>query len=150
MVEINNLTSEKINESFLRKISHFVLKREGKKSNSLSIALVKPEEIRKLNKKYRKKDAITDVLSFSKKNDIIKKEKEKLRGEIVLCPEQIRKNAQSFNQNFQKELSWALIHGILHIFGYDHKKEEEAQKMKEKENYYLDFLINNKCQKKNL
>ncbi len=140
MIEVNNLTSEEINESFLKEIGGIVLKGESKKDWELSIALVEPEEIRKLNRKYRKKDSVTDVLSFFNKNDIIKKETgQSFLGEVVLCPEKIRKNAQEFDNDFKKELSWALIHGILHLLGYNHKEKEEAREMKEKEAYYLDF-----------
>ncbi len=140
MVEVNNLTSVEVDQSLLKKIAKIVLEKEGKKSNSLSIALVKSKEIKRLNKKYRKKNSVTDVLSFSRKNDIIKNDREKLKGEIVLCLEQIKKNAQNFNKKFKNELAWALIHGILHLFGYNHKKEKEAHKMRKKEEYYLSFL----------
>jgi len=59
-------------------------------------------------------------------------------GEIVICLREVKKNARRFNSTFKKELVRVLIHGILHLLGYDHEKlEKEAEKMEEKENYYL-------------
>ena len=141
MVEINNLSSEVIDELLFKKIVRFVLKKENKEGE-ISIALVGPEEIRKLNKDYRKKDSSTDVLSFSNRNDIIEiKDKKKcFIGEIVLCPEKIRKNSQELKSDFTKELYWALIHGILHLLEYDHENLGDVKKMNKKEEYYLSFF----------
>ena len=63
MIEINNLTSAPIDKNFLKKVAGKILKKE-KKLLELSIALVGPAKIKKLNKEYRKKNKITDILSF--------------------------------------------------------------------------------------
>ena len=141
MVEINNLSFEVIDELLFKKIVQFILKKENKEGE-ISIALVEPEEIRELNKDYRKEDSVTDVLSFANKNDIIeiKDKKEHFIGEIVLCPKKIKDNAREFKIDFTKELCWALIHGVLHLLGYEHKSLEGAKKMKKKEKYYLNFF----------
>ena len=141
MVEVNNLSSDPIDELFFKKIVKFVLKKENKEGG-ISIALVEPEEIRRLNKDYRKKDSVTDVLSFANKNDIIeiKDRKEDFIGEIVLCPKKIRENSKEFNVDFTRELYWALIHGVLHLLGYVHEDLKNAEKMREKEKYYLNFF----------
>ena len=81
------------------------------------------EEIKKLNYQYRKKNKATDVISFGE--DI---------NEIVICPEEVKKNGSDFN----KELKEVVIHGVLHLLGYDHEQsEEEATKMFNKQNKYL-------------
>ena len=141
MVEINNLSSEPINELLFKKIVQFVLRKE-KKEGEISIALVEPEEIKELNKNHRKKDSVTDVLSFVNKNDTIeiRGKKECFIGEIVLCPKKIRENAQEFNSDFARELYWVLIHGVLHLLGYKHNSLENTKKMQEKEKYYLGFF----------
>jgi len=132
MIEVNNLTAKKINEKFFKKVSEVVFKSE-KKRLELSIVLVGEKRIRKLNKKYRKKNRLTDVLAFSYNHS----------GEIVICLEQVRKNAEKFNFNCKKELTRVLIHGILHLLGYDHEKsQKKAELMKKKQNYYLKL-----CQK---
>lgn len=128
MIEINNLTTVSINEAFLRKISGKVLKGEQKENKNLSIALVGQGRIRESNKRYRGKNRVTDVLSFP--DDGL--------GEIVICLREVKKNAKRFGSVFEKELATCLIHGILHLLGYEHEKSAtEAEKMREKEEYYL-------------
>ena len=129
MIEINNLSLKykKIDKVFLKEVAEKVLKAEGnKKKIELSIAIVNPEEIQKLNKQYRRKNKPTDVLSFGEIGGDI--------SEIVICPEEVEKNGE----NFKKELTLVLIHGILHLFKYDHEKTaKEAEKMFQKQEDYL-------------
>ncbi len=134
MIEINNLTTVQIDEEFLKKVAEKVLESENKKEADLSIALVGQGRMRKLNKKYRGKNRVTDVLAFPNKNLGL--------GEIVICLREIKKNAKRFGETFEKELIRVLIHGIFHLLGYDHEKSEKAgQKMAEKENYYLSLIF---------
>lgn len=94
------------------------------KDYSLSIAMVAEAKSRELNKKYRKKDKATNVLSFAlTKNS----------GELILCPTVIKVQAKDKNKNFGKKypelLQYLVIHGMLHLKGYQHssrmEKEEE-------------------------
>ena len=128
MIEINNLTTTSIEEEILKKVAERILEGENKRNTDLSIALVGPGRIRKLNKKYRGKNRVTDVLSFPDNG----------LGEIVICLREVKKNAKKFGSSFKKELSTCLIHGILHLLGYDHEKSvEEVKKMRDREEYYL-------------
>jgi len=128
MIEINNLTTTPIEEEILKKVAEKILEGENKRNTDLSIALVGPGRIRKLNKKYRGKNRMTDVLSFPDNG----------LGEIVICLREVKKNAKKFGSSFKKELSTCLIHGILHLLGYDHEKSvEEVKKMRDREEYYL-------------
>ncbi len=132
MIEINNLTNVEIDEDFIKKITQEVLKKEKKQGN-ISLAFLGPARMRKINKKYRGKNKVTNVLSFSE-NEISFKN----LGEIIICLREIKKSSQRINISFEKELARVLIHGILHLLGYDHEKsEEEARKMEEREEYYL-------------
>jgi len=127
MIEVNNLTANPINEEFLKGVAKKVLERENEAENNLSIALVGQGRIRELNKKYRKKNKVTDVLTFGEG-----------LNEIVICLREVKKNAKGFKSTFKKELARVLIHGILHLLGYNHEKDtKEAEKMEEKQNYYL-------------
>ena len=143
MIEINNLTTSSVNKEFLKKTAQEVLKNESALPSFLSIVLVGSARIKKLNKKYRKKNRVTDVLAFGqgqKLPSLLKRELE--LGEIVICLQEVKKNAQRFNSAFKKELARVLIHGILHLLGYDHEKtKKEAEKMSEKEEYYLSKLL---------
>jgi len=144
MIEINNLTAEVIDEKFLEKVAKIVLKGERKMKADLSIALVSPVRMRELNKEYRKKDRATDVLSFSglkeklKNFKVARAQKSQSLGEIIICPSEVKKNAKKYGFTFKKEIARVLIHGILHLFGYDHgKRQAEAEKMQAKEAKYL-------------
>lgn len=144
MIEINNLTMVSVDEELLKKVAKKVLKEERQEDRDLSIALVGQGRIRALNKKYRGKNRVTDVLAFP--GPIVSFEKFKIGGikkteglgEIIICLREVKKNAKRFGSVFERELAKVLLHGILHLLGYDHEKSEiEAKKMKEKEEYYL-------------
>jgi len=135
MIEINNLSRSRVNKKFLKKIAEKVLKSENKKEADLSIVLVGLKRIKTLNKRYRRKDRVTDVLSFPF-------EEKKNLGEIVICFQVVKKNAKRFSSTLKKELARVLIHGLLHLLGYDHERsKKEAEKMKKKEEYYLSQII---------
>ena len=128
MIEINNLTTNPVDEEFLKGLVKKVLEGENKEGAGLSIALVGQGRIRELNKKYRGKNRATDVLAFP--GDGL--------GEIVICLREVKKNAKRYRSNSEKELARVLIHGVLHLLGYDHEKSEQAaEKMREKEGYYF-------------
>ncbi|OGZ18680.1 MAG: rRNA maturation RNase YbeY [Candidatus Nealsonbacteria bacterium RBG_13_42_11] len=132
MIEINNLTSVFVDRKYLKKISEKVLRKEKEKKD-LSVALISPGQIKKLNKKYRKKNRPTDILSFSYDN----------YAEIVICPQKVKNNAKKYHSTFKKELSRVLIHGILHLVGYEHEKNPRKKKlMEKKENYYFNYVKN--------
>jgi probable rRNA maturation factor len=108
----------------------------------VSIALVSPAKIRAINKKYRQKDQVTDVLSFAEgdvENDGIKHPR--LLGELVICPKQVKDDAKEAKVSFKYELAWVTVHGILHLLGYDHETgENDAKTMKQKEQFCLSKL----------
>jgi probable rRNA maturation factor len=131
MIEVNNLTRFKIDENRLIDLAEKVLEIEKKDCVELSVSIVGPLEIKRLNKKYRKIDCPTDVLSFVYKDS----------GEIILCPKMIKDNAKKIKEDFKTDLSRIFIHGILHVLGYDHEKNEsQAKKMEGKTNYYLNLI----------
>lgn len=122
MIEVNNLTAEKIKKGFLIKVARRVFQKE-KRALDLSIALVGPARIKALNKKYRKKNKATDVLSFLYSDQ---------SGEVVICPDEVEKNG----------LARVLIHGVLHLLGYTHEKSQKGAKlMEQQENYYLKLFF---------
>jgi len=116
MIEINNLTACKVDEKFLKKTANIVLKGEKEKQD-LSVAIVGPGKIKELNRRYRRKNKATDVLSFSDKD----------LKEVIVCYQEVKKNAKKYGSTFKKELTRVLIHGILHTLGYEHKNMEKKQ-----------------------
>lgn len=128
-IEINNLTDSPITKNYFQKIfcqifSQLKLKNLENKTIFLSLALVSSEEIKKLNKIYRKRNASTDVLSFCEfeKLDELEKtrETEVFLGEIILCYTDIEEYAEKENKNLKKELGEVFAHGVLHTLGFSH------------------------------
>lgn len=160
MIEINNFTAGRIDKSFLKKVAQKVLEKEKKKNFDLSIALVGPSKIKELNKRYLKKNKITGALSFlynerssvyfsSKENYnerspvyFSPKENYNGNGEIIICSKEVKKNAKRLKTIFKKELAEVLIHGILHILGYDHEapKKKEREMLKKQAHYLKLFF----------
>ncbi len=96
--------------------------------------------IRSLNTKYRGIDKPTDVLSFSLKEGAVKSpevESDKLLGDIIISVETAQRQADTLNHIIEKELEVLLIHGLLHLTGYDHGKNEDYKIMQEKESEIL-------------
>ncbi len=81
---------------------------------SVNVVFIDENEMQKLNKGYRKKDSVTDVLSFNL--DI-----KELLGEIYICPQYVEKSFQA--EKFSEEILRLIIHGLLHLIGYDHDVE---------------------------
>jgi probable rRNA maturation factor len=141
MIGINNLTGFKVNEKFLIKVAEDVLRAEKAcEECELSVVLVSLEKMKELNGKFRGKDEATDVLSFECCDDGIKKEGLEIRplGEVVICPAYVEEQGKENGNSLEKELSFVLIHGILHLLGYDHEKGGAEEKiMQEKQECYL-------------
>ena len=93
-----------------------------KKDKQISVAFVAAGVIRRLNKIYRGQDKVTDVLSFPF-ND------EEIAGEVLICLPQAKKQAKEYGVSSDEEITILLVHGLLHLFDYDHLKKNEAKKM---------------------
>ena len=149
MIKINVITNnvswlryiKNPNKYIDRKVSKLNLKNKNFKKNIIfcTLLLSDSKEIKRLNKKFRKKNKSTDVLSFpfynkkSLKNKI-KKEKEIYLGDIII---NLNKVGKSKNINFFKlQFDKLWIHGLVHLFGHDHKREKDFKKMNKVE---IDF-----------
>jgi len=93
-----------------------------KKNFLLSVAFITPAKIKKINSDYRGKNQVTDVLSFSFVDS-------EIAGEILICLSQAKKQAREFGYALADEIKILLVHGILHVFGFDHVKPTDAKKM---------------------
>jgi len=114
-----------------------------KKSIYFTLLLSGEKEIKNLNRKFRKKNKSTDVLSFPfyTKKELRKKlisEKEIYLGDIIINLNEI-KNKKKL-KNFKNELNNLWIHGLVHLFGHDHKKEKDFLAMKRIEKKYSNFI----------
>ena len=103
--------------------------------SELVVRLVSPVEIQVLNKEYRLKNQVTNVLSFS--SDIPLEIGESILGDVVICVDVVREEAVLSGKAFSDHLSHLAIHGILHLLGYDHDDLASANKM---EGIEIEFL----------
>ena len=109
----------------------------------VSVTFVDEERIRELNAAWRAVDQVTDVLSFpcdDPADDMLPFDEPVELGDIVLCPAQIERQAPSFGMTPAAECRIMLVHGMLHLLGYDHMAEDEAFAMEERERVVLRTL----------
>lgn len=126
--EINNLTRGKIDKGFLEKIGKKAFKILKIKISEISLVIVGKGRIRELNKKYRKKNKVTDVLTFD-------------YGEIFICLPQAKRQAKRLGHSLKKELGILLIHGILHLAGYKDETKKDFDKTTKKQNEIWQKII---------
>lgn len=110
----------------------------------ISIVLTDDEYIRELNRVYRSKDAFTDVLSFAMRESLSDEEQgefefqeEEPLGDIIVSLERAKEQAQEYGHSFHREVGYLVVHGMLHLLGYDHQDEEETKVMRHKEEEIL-------------
>lgn len=111
----------------LRLIAATLLRALQQRRAELSIALVGDLEMRPLNRKYRKKNRTTDVLSFYVENQPAAGLK--ILGDVVISVPQARRQAKQRGHSLKREMVTLLIHGLLHLLGYDHEKSPRQAKI---------------------
>jgi probable rRNA maturation factor len=118
----------------LRETAQRVLEGEGIRDAEISLAFVDNPTIHQLNKRYLDHDEPTDVLSFPLS------EGKRMAGELVIGAEVAQTQAASAGHDVQAELALYVIHGLLHLCGYDDSAAEDAAKMRARERHYLQML----------
>ncbi len=98
----------------------------------ICITFIDDPEMRKLNNNYRSIDRTTDVLSFPQDNEFL--------GDLVISYPTAVKNSKRYKTTIKKELQRLVIHGILHLLGFDHKKKKERDIMRAKEKELFGFI----------
>ncbi len=121
----------------VRKITELVLTKEKITHAELNIVLVDDEFIINLNKEYLNKETTTDVISFhfEEPPDLTN-----LEGEVYANIHQIKRQAEEYDVEFVSELHRIIIHGVLHLIGYEDSTPAKKKVMTEKEDYYLSLL----------
>jgi probable rRNA maturation factor len=149
--EINISVEQKLKvsleEGWLQRIALRTLEAEGITSAAeMGLVITDSKTVQKLNRTYRGKDQPTDVLAFHMSPDTI--QESELRfigppdgvrhlGEVVISYPQAVKQAQEQGHSVAEELALLIVHGVLHLLGYDHELPEEEQQMKARENEIL-------------
>jgi len=105
----------------------------GLQTQEVSITFVADRKIRELNLQYRGLDSPTDVLAFSMREGEFQEINPHLLGDVVISVETAQRQAIEAGHSLEEEIGILLIHGLLHLVGYDHMAEEDAVHMREKE-----------------
>jgi probable rRNA maturation factor len=102
---------------------------------SVSVVITNDATIRDLNRRFRQQDRATDVLSFQLDSDpqVVSLDRVKLLGEIVISMQTARRQARTAGHSVDDELAHLLVHGVLHLLGYDHERPRDAKQMRERE-----------------
>ncbi len=106
----------------------------------ISVLFTDDKFIRSLNNKYRGIDKPTDVLSFSLREGVVKSPEvdgNKPLGDIIISTETAQRQSNVFNHSVEKEIIILLIHGLLHLIGYDHERERDNKIMRKREDELL-------------
>ena len=120
---------KRLNNSWLK----LVAESEIKKLGNINIIFCSDNYILDVNVKYLGHDYFTDIITF----DYC--EKNILSGDLFISIDTVRDNAEFYKTEFKDELNRVIIHGLLHLIGYDDHTPEEQKIMREKENYYLEL-----------
>lgn len=128
------LALKSVMTSFLKKNPHFL----GVKEVSLTMTLCGKQKIRSLNREYRQIDKVTDVLSFPIYDSLRPDKKPKGKnlfqmnlGDLVVCKEKALAQSKEFNITYEQEIVHLVIHGFLHLLGFDHEISPKEEKIME-------------------
>ena len=129
-ITVLNRVGARIRHSELRRFVKAVLESLELSDAYLSIVFVSANEIKEYNLRFRNVDAETDVMAFTGEGDYL--------GDILICPEVVMKNSEELGVDFEDELKFVIVHGILHLLGYTDYTPEEKQKMFEEQRRLLE------------
>lgn len=134
-LNLNNISSSKLVDLSEHEILDIVIETltlaeyKFTSNHHLNLSFVSLEEMKLLNKTYRNSNKPTNVLSFEVPENFPTGENKTLIGEIALCEEVILKESKKYKKIFENRLKHMIIHGLLHLIGYDHQDEEELPRM---------------------
>jgi len=130
-----DITKQKIGRRVLKKwIKEEILRRE-KIPGELNIIFTSDTYLQELNKKHLSRDYYTDIISFDYSDELF------VSGELFISIDRVRENASSYKVSFENELSRVIIHGILHLLGYNDGTDIEKNSMKAEEELSLRNLL---------
>lgn len=138
----HQIASAEATELVTNVLSFVAGKESVQEDAEVSVSFVRNEEIQEINRTYRGKDAVTDVISFALQEkgegeiDIIGEEP-MLLGDIIISVDRAKEQAEEYNHSFERELAFLAVHGLLHLLGYDHLTEAEEKQMFAKQHAYL-------------
>jgi probable rRNA maturation factor len=132
LVNLDSITDQYgyVDYDYLDGVIEETLHHEKAVGSLYSIVLVGEEEIQNLNRDYRGIDAVTDVISFAfEDNGNVLPKGVRMLGDIYICIPRMQEQAKNYGHSEKRELSFLVVHGLLHLLGYDHMTKEDEQVM---------------------
>lgn len=130
-IEFYNETKERVlEEKELKKLIKYALKYMNLKNVSFSVIFVDNNKIQELNRDYRNIDRVTDVITFRLADyEEVMCGKINILGDVYISLDKAKEQSIEYGHSYLRELSFLLIHGFLHLLGYDHMNEEDEKEM---------------------
>ena len=135
-LEYDNTEKLDINENWVRSVCENILMDSNQDEASITFIFSNDDKLRKLKKEYFGEDVFTDTISFN-----LEEESDPIEGEVYISLERVSENAHTFQQDFITEYKRVIIHGCLHLLGYNDELPEDKIKMTELEETYLSHNI---------
>lgn len=134
-VHFDDIEKIKINKKSLSEISRRVIEKEGFRPGNISVIITSDRILENINKRFLGKENLTDIVAFKDTA------KETVNGEIYISYDRVKFNSIRYcKRNFKQELYRVIIHGILHLIGYNDSTVQERKQMIQMENSYLNEL----------
>ena len=135
-LEYDNTGKSDIDENWVRSVCENMLMDSNQNEASITFIFSNDDRLRKLKKEYFGEDVYTDTISFN-----LEEESDPIEGEVYISLERVSENAHTFQQDFITEYKRVIIHGCLHLLGYNDELPEDKTKMTELEEKYLSHNI---------
>jgi probable rRNA maturation factor len=144
MIDETDLLTEEQLEMVETLLQHAAEAERVAQDAELSVTFVDNEKIKEINRVYRSKDQVTDVISFAMEEQgegevsIVGVDMPPVLGDIIISVPRASEQAEEYGHSFTRELGFLAVHGLLHLLGYDHMTEEDEKKMFGKQKEILD------------
>ena len=140
-ITITNETDEYVDKDLLNKVADYAMKSEDVNNGVVNIIIVDNKRIREINKQYRNIDRETDVISFALEDDDTFIELPiRVLGDIYISIDRVKLQAKDYGHSEKREICFLVVHGILHLLGYDHTNTSDEKVMFSKQDKILDEL----------
>ena len=131
-LEYDNTGKHDIDENWVRSVCEYILMDSNQDEASITFIFSNDDKLRKLKKEYFGEDVFTDTISFN-----LEEESDPIEGEVYISLERVSENAHTFQQDFITEYKRVIIHGCLHLLGYNDESAKDKTKMNKLEETYI-------------
>ncbi len=134
--EFGNISITQFDKEKTREWIQTVISNEGENPGTLQFILLNDDKLLEFNQTYLKHDTLTDIITFN-----YNEEYEGISGDIFISYDRIVENAAKYEVTIINELLRVIVHGVLHLLGYDDHDDASRELMRNRENYYLSLFV---------